>query len=158
MPRFQCYRTEDSTIRWRLLGGNNRVLGVGLTAHAEHNAALVEIAAVQRVAAGAVFEVEHADTGQWWWRMRLVHDPVASSAQGFARRVDAGLAVGRFQLRAPGATIDPVVAVFQPGRRGRVVRRDIEPEEPRVIVIPPPPTVRRKHRRPDGDAQPTDFA
>jgi hypothetical protein len=82
----------ESGIRWRLLGGNNRVLGVGVRDHAEH-----------------------AGNGRWWWQMA----DLARSAQGFARRVDADLAAGRFRDRVGEADVDPVVAVFYPGQRGR---------------------------------------
>jgi uncharacterized protein YegP (UPF0339 family) len=122
VSRFQCYRTDESRVRWRLLGGNNRVLGIGLLSHSDYDAAVVDIDWVRQTAPGAVFDVEHAHTGLWWWRMQGRQGWVARSAQGFARRVDATLAAARFRTRAPAAAIAPVVAVFQSGRRGRLIR------------------------------------
>jgi uncharacterized protein YegP (UPF0339 family) len=124
VSRFQCYRTDESRVRWRLLGGNNRVLGMGLLSHSDFDAAVVDIDWVRQAVAGAVFDVERADTGLWWWRMQGRQGRVASSAQGFARRVDATLAAARFRTRAPAAGIVRVVAVFQSGRRGRVAREN----------------------------------
>jgi hypothetical protein len=124
VSRFQCYRTDESRVRWRLLGGNNRVLGIGLLSHSDHDAALADIDRVRQAAPGAVFDVEHADTGLWWWRMQGGQVWLARSAQGFARRVDATLAAERFRTRSPAAGIAPAVAVFQSGRRGRVVREN----------------------------------
>jgi hypothetical protein len=126
VSRFQCYRTDESRVLWRLLGGNNRVLGIGLLSHPDYDAAVVEIGWIRQAAPGAVFDVEHADTGLWWWQMRGRQAWVARSAQGFARRVDAKLAAARFRGRAPIAGIAPAVAVFQSGRRGRVVEESGE--------------------------------
>ncbi|WP_345020017.1 hypothetical protein [Saccharothrix violaceirubra] len=105
-------------VRWRLLGGNNRVLGVGVRVHLDQAAALAEIEVVRVDGAMADFTIEHADNGAWWWRL----GGLARSAQGFARRVDAELAAARFRDRVADAALDPVLAVFQPGRRGRSSR------------------------------------
>ncbi|MBW4716902.1 DUF1508 domain-containing protein [Saccharothrix obliqua] len=128
MARFQCYRTAESGVRWRLLGGNNRVLGVGVRVHAAHLDALAEIELVRAGAITAAFVIEHADNGSWWWRLA----DLARSAQGFARRVDAELAAGRFRDRVAPAELDPVLAVFQPGKRGRSSRgrADVWPQRP----------------------------
>jgi hypothetical protein len=115
VARFQCYRIVESGIRWRLLGGNNRVLGVGVRDHAEHADVLAEIDLVRASLISASIEIEHAGNGRWWWQMA----DLARSAQGFARRVDADLAAGRFRDRVGEADVDPVVAVFYPGQRGR---------------------------------------
>nr|WKU62180.1 DUF1508 domain-containing protein [uncultured bacterium] len=118
MTRFQCYRTSESGIRWRLMGGNNRVLGVSVRKHADLASALTEITAVRAQVVLADFVIGHADDGSWWWRL----EKVARSAQGFARRVDADLAAERFRLRAVDAGLDPDLAVYQTGKRGRSSR------------------------------------
>lgn len=121
MARFQCFRTDGRRVRWRLLGGNNRVLGVSVRDFADHAAALDDVEQVRRSAAQAEFDFEHGDSGQWWWRMSVRDRRIAQSAHGFARRVDAALAAGRFGRSVRGADSDLPLAVFQPGRRGREI-------------------------------------
>ncbi|HEY4023115.1 MAG TPA: hypothetical protein VGM75_30810 [Pseudonocardiaceae bacterium] len=129
MSRFQFFRTDQLWVRWRLLGGNNRVLGVSVRALGDHSAAMRELELVRQYAAGAKFEISHVRSGLWWWRMRpSVRGPeLASSAHGFARRVDAMLSSRRFRQRAPQADVDLTLVDFQPGRRGvsAAVRRGI---------------------------------
>ncbi|MGI5507159.1 hypothetical protein [Lentzea sp. CA-135723] len=81
--------------------------------HDNHGRALGEIELVRRVATTMNYTVVHAERGLWWWRL----GSLAKSAQGFARRVDAELAAGRFRRRAGQAGNDPELAVFSPGRR-----------------------------------------
>lgn len=121
MARFQCFRTDGRRVRWRLLGGNNRVLGVSARDFVDHAAALDDVDLVRRSVQQAEFEFEHADNGQWGWRMSLRAEQVAQSAHSFARRVDASLAADRFGRSARGADTDLPLAVFQPGRRGREI-------------------------------------
>lgn len=121
MARFQCYRTGESQIRWRLVGGNNRLLGVGVQWHADQEGALAEIERLRVAAPQAAVRIEHAESGLWWWRMASDEADLASSAQGFARRIDAELAVKRFRHHAPLAEIAPGLAVFPAGGRGRLL-------------------------------------
>lgn len=108
-------------MRWRLLGGNNRVLGVSVRDFADHAAALDDVEQVRRSVTLANFDFDHGDSGQWWWRMSLRDRQMAQSAHGFARRVDASLAADRFGRSVRGADNDLPLAVFQPGRRGREI-------------------------------------
>ncbi|GAA2659689.1 MULTISPECIES: hypothetical protein [Actinosynnema] len=118
MTRFQCYRMAESGIRWRLMGGNNRVLGVCVREHDDLASARAEVAVVRARAALAGFVIGHADDGSWWWRLA----ELARSAQGFARRVDAELAANRFGTRAVDAGLDPELALYRTGKRGRSSR------------------------------------
>lgn len=119
VSRFQFFRTDQLWVRWRLLGGNNRVLGVSVRALGDQGAAIEELDLVRKCAADAKFEIDHVHSGLWWWRMRpFARGPeLASSAHGFARRVDATLSSRRFRQRAPQADVDLTLAVFQPGQR-----------------------------------------
>lgn len=119
MARFQCYRTESGEVRWRLLGGNNRVLGLCVREHEDHLSAIREIEAVRAQIASARAELERSSDGLWWWQMYLAAVAAARSAQGFARKIDADLAAQRFRERAVDAEVDAPLMVFQPGRRGR---------------------------------------
>jgi hypothetical protein len=119
MARFQCYRTETGDFRWRLLGGNNRVLGVCVREHADHVSSIREVEAVRELIGNARVEFERMPGGLWWWQMYLSDAPVARSGQGFARRIDADLAAQRFRSRTGTAEVDTPLMVFQSGRRGR---------------------------------------
>ena len=129
MARYQFFRTDHNLVQWRLLAGNNRVLGVSVQSFPEHGSALADVEVIRKHGAEADYEVEHASAGHWWWRLS-VPDPTsaeapplagATSGRGFARRVDAVLAVQRFRARAMDAEPDWSLAVFRPGRRGREV-------------------------------------
>jgi uncharacterized protein YegP (UPF0339 family) len=128
VARFQFFRTERDLVQWRLLAGNNRVLGISVQSFPEHASALAEVEIIREYGVDAEFEVERTSAGQWWWL--TVADPSSASApplagatsgRGFARRVDALLAVERFRQRARDAEPDWSLAVFQPGRRGREI-------------------------------------
>jgi uncharacterized protein YegP (UPF0339 family) len=138
VARFQFFRSERNLVQWRLLAGNNRVLGVSIQTFPEHASALAEVEIIRKYAADADYEVEHASAGQWWWRLS-VPDPKSSDApplaeaasgRGFARRMDALLAVDRFRQRACDAEPDWSLAVFRPGRRGREIPVDRPPSRP----------------------------
>lgn len=123
MARFQCFRTERQLVRWRLLGGNNRVLGMSMRTLADHSTAMAEVALVRQYAGKMDFEIDHVSSGLWTWRMDFP-DPeaidikaVASSSRGFARRVDASLSAERFRERAQDADLDWTLAIYQTGRR-----------------------------------------
>lgn len=122
MAHFQCFRTDQEHIRWRLLGGNNRVLGVSARPRLHLAIVLDEIDLVQKKLYEAEFGLEHMPTGPWQWRMWFGPSDVACAAHGFARRVDAALSCERFQRRIPGAEVDRSLVVFQPGRRGREIQ------------------------------------
>lgn len=138
MSRYQCFRTVDETVCWRLLAGNNRAVALGGRDHPDLRGALAEIALVRefvrRAGPGdARFSIERTTSSQWRWLLSggatavLMHgvggraDAIARSAQNFARRVDVVLAVQRFHDAAIKGEIDPGLAVFEPGRRGRFV-------------------------------------
>ncbi|ONI77746.1 hypothetical protein ALI144C_30330 [Actinosynnema sp. ALI-1.44] len=119
MARFQCFRSDSSGVRWRLLGGNNRVLGVSVRGHIDQTAALRELDLLREETGTTRLDFERSATGQWWWHLAVSDTPVARSAQGFARKIDADLAAKRFMRRIGEATLDASVMVFQPGHRGR---------------------------------------
>ena len=122
MARFQCYRTEDSRIRWRLLGGNNRIICLGIQWHADLVGAMAEVALVRLVAPASQVRIEHNEAGLWWWHLAIDKANLARSAQGFPRRIDAERAVERFRRSADEARIDPGLAIFPAGKRGRLLR------------------------------------
>lgn len=119
MARFQCFRADSSGVRWRLLGGNNRVLGVSVRGHTDQRAAVREVDALREDATDGRLEFERSTSGHWWWHLSVSEVAMARSAQGFARKIDADLAAKRFMHRVTEASLDSSVMVFQPGHRGR---------------------------------------
>jgi hypothetical protein len=119
MARFQCFRTDSSGVRWRLLGGNNRVLGLSVRGHSDQGAAVREVDTLREVATDGRLEFERSTSGHWWWQLSVSDVTMARSAQGFARKIDADLAAKRFMRRVADASLDSSVMVFQPGHRGR---------------------------------------
>jgi hypothetical protein len=127
--RFQCFRDGRERVRWRLLGSNNRVLGISLRTAPDHLSALAEVDTVRRYAHETDFHLIRLDSGSWSWRMTFPAStstsgsaPVATSSRTFPRQVDARLAAERFKLRVAEADVDRLLVVFHPGRRGRAVR------------------------------------
>jgi hypothetical protein len=127
VARFQCFRRSSHGVRWWLLGGDNRVLGMCARDHPDQNAATAEINVVRAVVDVARFELQRGLDGLWWWHMSVADARLARSAQGFARKIDAELSVRRFRERAPEAALDASMMTFQPGHRGRPVVRHHPP-------------------------------
>jgi hypothetical protein len=127
VARFQCFRTDRQLVRWRLLGGNNRVLGMSMRLLEDHSTAMAEVELVRQYAGKVDFELDHVSSGLWTWRMdfpvpeMIEPGTVATSSRGFARRVDASLSAERFRERAQEADLDWTLAIYQTGRRSRVV-------------------------------------
>jgi hypothetical protein len=112
LARFQCYHVGDGCIRWRLLGGNNRQLGVACGAHSDVGSAIGEIAVVKASLRLECFEIARSENGRWSWLLVPEGRRLARGAQSFARRVDALLAARRFMTRAAQARVDERLAVF----------------------------------------------
>lgn len=143
MARYQCFRTSGRGVCWRLLAGNNRLYGVAARLYPDLAGAVAAIGVTRAAAARAwvdpgLFIVERSDAGLWHWslpdvrdgavRDRIVLDDtaldetaLARSAQGFARRIDASQAARRFARAAGGAGIEPALAIFESGQRGRII-------------------------------------
>jgi hypothetical protein len=122
--RFQFYRAERQLVRWRLLGGNNRVLGMSMHAHPDEAACVGEVDLVRTHLEEADFELDHVVAGLWVWRMSVsaraaeIAAPaaLATAAHGFARRVEAALAALRFRDRARTAGLNTGITVFNTRR------------------------------------------
>lgn len=121
MTRFQCFLTTGDQVQWRLLAGNNRVLGTSIRMLADHASALEEVDIVRQRVHDAAFDLERVPSGHWRWRMRLGDIDIARSATGFLRRVDAVRSSERFRQSAAVAAPDRALAVFESGRRGREI-------------------------------------
>jgi hypothetical protein len=79
-----------------LLGGNNRLIGVAAAGAPTVGRAVLGAERARAVAASAGVTFTVAGDRLWYWRMQDDGEPVAVSASGFARRLDARRAAGRF--------------------------------------------------------------
>lgn len=88
-----------------LLGGNNRLIGVAAAGAPTPARAVTGAERAREVAATADVNYTVADDRLWYWRMRDSGVPLAMSASGFARRLDAQRAVRRFVRAATEAHV-----------------------------------------------------
>lgn len=104
-PRFRFRRLSDGGFGWMLLGGNNRMIGIATVGAPTVGKAVLEAERARRVAATADITFTVAEDRLWYWRMRDGGEQIATSASGFARRLDAQRAAGRFIRAATGAHV-----------------------------------------------------
>jgi hypothetical protein len=88
-----------------LLGGNNRLIGVAAGGAPTVGRAVLAAERARSVAASADIMFTVADDRLWYWRMQDGGERIAMSASGFARRLDAQRASGRFIRAATGAQV-----------------------------------------------------
>jgi hypothetical protein len=88
-----------------LLGGNNRLIGVAAAGAPTVGRAVLEAERTRSVAAAADLAFTVADDRLWYWRLHDSGERIAVSASGFARRLDAQRAAGRFIRAATGAQV-----------------------------------------------------
>jgi hypothetical protein len=102
-----------------LLGGNNRLIGVSSAGAPTVGRAVLGAERAREAAASAEVTFTTADDRLWYWRLRDGDEQIAMSASGFARRLDARRAAGRFVRAATVAHVQlGVVAMPE-----RVLRR-----------------------------------
>jgi hypothetical protein len=112
-PRFQCYRREG-LVRWRLLGRNNRSLARSTGGFVDLAAALADAEQVSAQAALAPVELECESGTAWRWVLMVDGVPRATSAIGYARRLECVRAVDRFRDAAGGAELADRPLVVRP--------------------------------------------
>lgn len=88
-----------------LLGGNNRLIGVAATGVPTVGRAVVGAERARAVAGTADVTYTVAADRLWHWRMHDGGEHIAMSASGFARRLDARRAAGRFVRAATAAQV-----------------------------------------------------
>jgi hypothetical protein len=79
-----------------LLGGNNRMIGMAAQGMPTTARAVTGAERTREVAATADAAFMVADDRLWYWRLLDGNVPIAVSASGFSRRLDAQRAVKRF--------------------------------------------------------------
>ena len=116
--RFHFHRTRHGEVVWRLVGPNNRVLGVSPAGFGGDEAAVRAAHDVRSHAASGTITVILEPSRQWRWS--LTDDDLgvfAVSAHGYERRTTCEIGVRRFMAGAATALIDRAI-----GRRGRFWR------------------------------------
>jgi hypothetical protein len=88
-----------------LLGGNNRLIGVAAAGAPTVGRAVLGAEQARSVAASAEITFTVADDRLWYWRMHDGGTQIATSASGFARRLDAQRAADRFVRAATAAHV-----------------------------------------------------
>lgn len=114
-PRFRFRRLPDGTFGWMLLGGNNRLIGMAAQGAPTPARAVTVAERAREVAASADIAFTVADDRLWYWRLLDGTAPIAVSANGFARRLDAHRAARRF-IRAAGTAHVQLGVVTVPDR------------------------------------------
>lgn len=98
-----------------LLGGNNRLIGVAAVGAPTVGRAVLGAERVRALAATADVSYAVGADRLWYWRMYDGGEHIAVSASGFARRLDAQRAVGRF-VRAAAVAHVQLGVVAMPDR------------------------------------------
>jgi hypothetical protein len=114
-PRFRFRRLSDGTFGWMLQGGNNRLIGMSATGSSTPARAVTAAKRAREIAATVDIMFTVADDRLWYWRILDGGVPVAVSASGFARRLDAHRAAKRF-VRAAGTAHVQLGVVAVPDR------------------------------------------
>ncbi|XVQ13114.1 DUF1508 domain-containing protein [Spirillospora sp. CA-255316] len=114
--RFQIYRSSDAAFYWRMLSRNHRIVAIAAEGFASTEEVAEAAGAVRAHAATAVIDLTSVQGGEWTWTMRLDGRPVAVSAHGYGRRLEAQAAAQRFRAGARDAVV--VDKVIQIGHGG----------------------------------------
>jgi hypothetical protein len=114
-PRFRFRRLSDGTFGWMLQGGNNRLIGTSATGSPTPARAVTAAERAREIVATVDATFTVADDRLWYWRIVEDGAPVAVSASGFARRLDAQRAAKRF-VRAAGTAYVQLGVVTVPDR------------------------------------------
>lgn len=118
-PRFQLVRTEQRTLRWRLLGGNNVSLGAGVTECTEPRECLGAIALVRARLDVLSADFRHVSGGRWRWSLRWHGESVAEATHAYGRRIEAQRGLDRFRAAAVTADVENIETVVDWRRKYR---------------------------------------
>lgn len=122
-PHFQLYRTTaHGSVRWRLLGGNNRPIGRSALDHPDVPECLAALTDLLDALATLTGRVERQPPNLWIWRLALDGEDLAYSAHPYDRQIRSQHAMAQFLTRAAVARVDAAVMVTGT-RRWRSVSR-----------------------------------
>ncbi|MEA5366808.1 DUF1508 domain-containing protein [Amycolatopsis sp., V23-08] len=110
-PRFQLVQTEQRTLRWRLLGGNNVSLGAGVADCARETECLAAITVLKAHMELLSTDFRHISGGRWRWLLKLDGVSVAEATHAYGRRIEAQRGLDRFRLAAMTASVEDIETV-----------------------------------------------
>ncbi|GLZ07211.1 hypothetical protein Acsp03_46770 [Actinomadura sp. NBRC 104412] len=127
--RFQIYRSPDARFYWRMLSRNHRIVATAAEGFASTEDVARAARAVRTHATTAAIDLTSVQGGEWQWTMRVGGRPVAVSAHGYGRRLEAQAAADRFRAGARDAEVmDRVIQIGgaggQPGERSQPAGED----------------------------------
>lgn len=111
-PRYQCVALGP-VWSWRLLGSNHRELARAARRFATVEEATADALAVSAQAGGAPIEIAIGPNSTWQWVMTVDGARRATSAVGYARRLECARAVDRFRRNAPAALVSSTPLVHR---------------------------------------------
>ena len=118
--QFHLYSSPTSGgVRWRLLAGNNRELGRGLTAYPDVEACRAGLERTLLELPSLVPAVMRVDHCHWGWLLRAGVLDVVGSGHPYDRRPRCEEACARFASLASEASVRDAVTVMPYGRRLR---------------------------------------
>ncbi len=120
--RFQVFHLGDARLRWRLVAGNNKVLGKGSREHGDVPSVRAELEQVRAAAREGATGLHRTAQG-WTWSLVAAAETLATSSRAFQRRTEAELSATRFCTLAHGADVQSVVAVYPGAESRRRLRR-----------------------------------
>jgi hypothetical protein len=103
-PRYQCFG-EGPGWSWRLLGSNHRALARSARTFTSQAEATADALDAGRLAPDAEIELLTEHGSNWRWQMTIDGTIRATSAAGYARRLECVRAVARFRRCAPLAAV-----------------------------------------------------
>ena len=104
-------RTEQLTLRWRLLGGNNVSLGAGAADCARPAECLTAITVLRTHMDLLGTDFRHVSGGRWRWLLRLDGVSIAEATHAYGRRIEAQRGLDRFRAAATTASVENIETV-----------------------------------------------
>lgn len=106
--QVQCYaRSSPARIGWRLLSGNNRVIGVGRSTFLTEAQCRAAVSVLQRDVTGASTRVRRVAGNRWMWELDLDTAGVAMSGHSFDRMIRCEQSLAIFCSEFGAAVVRP---------------------------------------------------
>jgi hypothetical protein len=116
---IQLYaRTQNSSVNWRLLSGNNREIGRGAEHFADAEACRIAVKNLQVVVDSLHELVRQTEAHRWIWQLRGVDGLVAGSPNGYDRLIRCNRGLEQFRAALPYAEVGNTVMISETRRWG----------------------------------------
>jgi len=110
--------TPTSSVRWRLLSGNNREIARGAETFADAESCRIAVKDLQTTADPLESVVRQTEAHLWVWQLSDGGRLVASSAHGYDRMIRCSHGLAQFREALPLAEIGSVVMISHARRWG----------------------------------------